>query len=126
MSHRALGPQFFHGTTEELKEGDTVLPAAKSGRKVVHMSMTDPEYAYATDKPETAWHYAELAWNHSDTGHPRVYAVSPLGEHEEDPQVDERGNWRSNFEGDRRSRHGWKIEGELPMPEHMGKPEDWR
>lgn len=127
MSHRALGPQFFHGTVSELKEGDSVLPASQSGRKVVHRSMTDPEYAYATETPEAAWHYAELTWNHAESGHPRVYRVVPLGEHEEDPQVDSRGQVRGGvFEGDRRSKHGWKVEEELPMPERMGRPEDWR
>lgn len=128
MSHRALGPQFFHGTVENLNPGDVVTPAGTRGGHTNYAGQSDPQYAYATEDPEAAWDYAEKAWHAAsgDSGHPRVYVVSPMGRHDKDPEYDKSGRHRGNWSFDRRSKHGWKVEDELPMPESMGKPEDWR
>jgi hypothetical protein len=120
--------QFFHGTISPLKVGDTVEPANKtSWRKPRFPNETHPDYAYATDE-STAWHYAELGWHNASgsPSHPKVFQVEPLGEHEPDPHYDEGGRLRDNFSADRRSKAGWRVTGEVPMPEHMGKPEEWR
>lgn len=119
------GPQFlFHGTVAPLKEGDVVHPAGSGRATFPHE--TDRRYAYATQKPGDAWDYAEKAWSAGDSGIPHVYRVEPLGRVSKDPLVDKAGRSRGNFMGDRRSKHGFRVVGEEPMPEHMGDPEDWR
>ena len=120
-----LNPQqFFHGT---IREGlSEIVPASTHGKGAVFPSVTSTAHAYATPDVSNAWHYAEMAWNAAGSGIPRVYQVEPLGEHEEDPAVDGKGNPRGNFSGDRRSTKGWRVTREVPMPENMGTPEDWR
>jgi hypothetical protein len=54
-----------------------------------------------------------------------VFRVKPTGPVEKDPQTDEQGNRRGNWEHDVRSKHPMQVVGEEPMPEHMGEPEDW-
>lgn len=117
--------EFYHGTTVE---GVThILPASKHRGHVTFPHDTDREHAYASTKEGDAWDYAEKAWHASGTGVPRVYKVHPMGPHEKDPQVDERGDWRGGVnESDVRSKHGFAVLHEVPMPEHMGDPEDWR
>ena len=125
--------QFFHGTVRpNLTE---ITPADKhpSWMTPTFTSDTDRGHAYATTSQEHAWDYASKAhdWalSRSHTGRagiPRVYQVEPLGEHEPDPQHDEHGRSRGNNSTDRRSRAGWRVVRELPMPEHIGTPEDWR
>lgn len=122
----AKGP-WYHGTTVA---GVThVLPAAQHGGDVTFPSDTDRNYAYATHNHDDAWNYAEKAWGADDHGRrPRVYEVKPIGgmKHvERDPQHDAQGQSRSNFSGDHRSKKGWKVVREVPMPERMGDPEDW-
>lgn len=118
--------EFFHGTTAHLKPGDVVAP----GKRPVFPNETDTRYSYATSDQDTAWHYAEIAWNARDTGVPRVYQVEPLGRHSKDPQVGVMPGGttysRDNFSTDRRSKHGWRVLSEVQMPSHMGDPEDWK
>lgn len=126
------GDQFFHGTAGDptiggLAKDPVISPAnQRSWGTVTFPSDTDPDYAYATTDESSAWAYAEKAWGTRAAGIPRVFQVDPLGEHEEDPAYDQRGASRSNYQGDRRSKAGWRVVREIPMPEHMGKPEDWR
>lgn len=91
-------------------------------------SDTDKNYAYATTNPDDAWDYADKAWNSTDSGRPRVYEVKPIGgmRHvEEDPRARSDGSPRFNNANDYRSRKGWQVVRELPMPEHRGDPEEW-
>lgn len=125
----SLGHEYYHGTTRHFEPGERILPAAQHGRGSVFPYESSPEHAYATMNPSDAWHYAELAWNEGDPqpgDHPKVYRVRPISEHEHDPMYDDRGRSRGNFEGDVRSRHGFEVLDEVPMPEHMGRPKDWR
>jgi hypothetical protein len=127
MSWRSLNSrQFFHGTTAELRPGDSVLPTSQTGAKPVFRNESDSRHAYATTNQADAWDYAELSWHASTTGVPHVYEVEPLGRHSKDPEVDKRGRRRGNHPEDRRSKVGWQVVGEVPMPEDMGEPEDWR
>jgi hypothetical protein len=114
---------YYHGTTTEGL--GNVQPAAKHGGSVAFPHDTDKNYAYATPNEDDAWHYAEKTWNATASGIPRVYKVQPSGPVEPDPQYGPHGS-RGNFESDVRSRHQFKVIGEIPMPEHMGEPEEWR
>lgn len=114
---------FYHGTTRE--NLTHVLPPHEHGAGVMFPHDTSRDHAYASNNASDAWDYAEKAWGATEKGVPRVYEVRPRGEHEQDPPFDQHGNSRSNFSGDRRSRHGWNVVRELPMPEHMGTPEEW-
>lgn len=107
--------EFFHGTTAHLFPGDVIEP----GRRSNFPSVTDSRYSYATTESSNAEHYAELAYHSSDHGSPRVYQVKPLGRHSKDPQVDKQGRSRGNFDTDRRSKEGWEVVGERPLPEHL-------
>lgn len=104
-----------------------IEPAARRPwAKPTFPSDTDPSFAYATPHEDDAWNYAEKAWHSTSHGRPRVFQVESLGDHEEDPAFDQHGRSRSNFTDDRRSQQGWRVLREMPMPEHMGTPEDWR
>lgn len=118
----------YHGTAREGLIGKTILPVDVTGMPATFPSDTDRGYAYATVEPSTAWHYAELAWNAASVGIPRVYEVAPVdgADVEDDPTHDARGNSRGNFPDDRRSRAGFLVIRELPMPDDMGDPDDWR
>lgn len=126
-----LGRQWFHGTA---RAGLTeITPAAQHGRGVTFASDTDHGHAYATTSEDHAWDYAskshDWAMNSARPGQhfvPRVYQVEPLGEHEPDPSHDEHGRSRGNNSTDVRSPHGFRVVRELPLPRHMGTPEDWR
>ena len=122
MSHRVLNPEqfYYHGTVAHLPE--EVTP----GRKPIFPSDTEHGYVYATPHKSSAWNYAEKAWHATDYGHPRVYKVSATGPMEVDPRRNVHEQLRSNYEGDVRSRHPLKVVSEEEMPEHMGRPEDWR
>lgn len=120
-------PKYYHGT---VLEGLThVHPANKHGGPVAFASDTDKNYAYATTSHDDAWNYAQKVWGGDDHGRrPRVYEVKPIGGHkhvEVDPQFDKHGRSRGNNSSDFRSKRGWKVVREVPMPEHMGDPEDW-
>ena len=118
----------YHGTTQTFRVGDHITPAVQHGGEVAFPHTTSREHAYATSDPSNAWHYAETAWNNADAGgtHPKVYRVRPLGPVEDDPTHTPSGESRGTFTGDVRSKHGFEVVGEEPMPEHMGEPEDWR
>lgn len=123
LSEEQFEGHLYHGTVEHVRGAVTPLASRKGGR-ATFPSDTDPEYAYATKKPEDAWNYAEKAWHASDRGHPRVFKVKPRGPVEKDPAFGEHGS-RSNYEGDVRSKHGFDVVSEEQMPEHMGTPEEW-
>jgi hypothetical protein len=115
---------FYHGTVEHLNPGDAILPATKAGVPLNH-KISSPEHAYATTDESGAWEYAEMAhaWhvNRSQPPFkiPRVYEVTPLGEHEEDTNA-------GTYSGDRKSRAGWQVVSETQMPGDMGEPDEWR
>lgn len=120
------GQDFFHGTViEGLTE---VMPATKHGRGVIFPHDTDRNFAYATPSESNAWNYAEKAWHAASdvAGPPRVYRVRAVGPTEEDPQYDQHGRHRSNYGDDIRSRWKFIVVEEVPMPEEMGDPDDWR
>jgi hypothetical protein len=118
---------YYHGTAKVPSWQPTeITPQTGRRGKPTFPHDTDPDYAYATKDPANAWNYAEKAWHSTTVGHPRVFRVKPRGPVEKDPQRDERGELRNNWEGDVRSRHGFDVVGEEPMPEDMGEPEDWR
>lgn len=110
---------YYHGTSEpDLK----FISPRMSGRAFPHMSA--PGFAYATKDPGAAWSYAEKAWSQFG-GTPRVYRVKPTGPVEKDPNFDELGRSRGNFDSDMRSRRPFKVVGSEVMPDNMGTPEDW-
>lgn len=125
--------QFFHGTAmvpQHMPSQIEPVTARPTWAKaaVNFPGTSSPEHAYATSDESNAWHYAEMAWN-AKAGKPvvpRVFRVEPTGEHEEDPAFDDSGNSRGNFSTDRRSQAPWRVVGEVPMPPHMGSPEDWQ
>ena len=44
---------------------------------------------------------------------------------EKDPQHDQYGNLRGNWEGDHRSPVGWEVVRELKTPRHIHESYDW-
>lgn len=73
------GP-FYHGTKADLREGDLLTAGFRSNyRPEVVMN-----HIYFTALPDGAGLAAELA---AGDGAPRVYAVEPTGEFENDPNV---------------------------------------
>ena len=73
------GP-FFHGTRADLRVGDLLTPGFRSNyRPEVVMN-----HIYFTALLDGAGLAAELA---AGEGDPRVYAVEPTGEYEDDPNV---------------------------------------
>ena len=78
-SARDEGP-FYHGTKADLREGDLLTPGFRSNyRPEVVMN-----HIYFTALLDGAGLAAELA---AGEGDPRVYAVEPTGEYEDDPNV---------------------------------------
>lgn len=112
--HLGAQQSYYHGTT--VSDLNRVLPSNDHGKDILYPHMADPGYAYATTDPREAWNYAKTRYHNSTTGVPRVYEVRPRGEVESDP----------HFPGDlsHRSRAGWDVAGELPMPDHMHR-DDW-
>lgn len=108
---------FFHGTTHGFEPGDVVSPR---GAARFFRADHDGAHAFATKSPDDAWDYAEKAWNHADSGHPRVFKVSPVDDYEVDPHEQ---NYEKRWV---RSQTGFRVDEEVPMPEHMGSPEEWR
>jgi hypothetical protein len=98
------GP-FFHGTKAELRVGDHLTAGYRSNyRPEIVMN-----HIYFTALREGAGLAAELA---AGDGIPRVYAVEPTGEFENDPNVTDKkfpGNPTRSY----RSRHPLKIVGEI-------------
>ena len=98
------GP-FFHGTKAELRVGDHLTAGYRSNyRPEIVMN-----HIYFTALREGAGLAAELA---AGDGIPRVYAVEPTREFENDPNVTDKkfpGNPTRSY----RSRHPLKIVGEI-------------
>ncbi len=123
--------EYFHGTHRKFQPGDVISPANEHGRGVTFASETSPDHAYASAKEDDAWGYASQAFDTHYSYHhrgrmlPRVYRVRPLGPTEKDPEWGPHG-LRGVNSGDVRSLHGFEVLHEMPMPEHMGEPEDWR
>lgn len=116
----------YHGTTHYHDDDDEDLTAhdplehihpannGGSGATFGH-HVADPNYAYATKNPHTAWTYAEhRAMNVG--GVPHVYRVTPHKPEdlEEDPHYQGEYN-RGNYSGDMRSKSGFKVLDEVPM-----------
>jgi hypothetical protein len=98
------GP-FFHGTKAELRVGDHLTAGYRSNyRPEIVMN-----HIYFTALRDGAGLAAELA---AGDGIPRVYAVEPTGEFENDPNVTDKkfpGNPTRSY----RSRHPLTIVGEI-------------
>ncbi|MDF2585957.1 MAG: ribosomal subunit interface protein, partial [Mycobacterium sp.] len=98
------GP-FFHGTKAELRVGDHLTAGYRSNyRPEIVMN-----HIYFTALRDGAGLAAELA---AGDGIPRVYAVEPTGEFENDPNVTDKkfpGNPTRSY----RSRHPLRIVGEI-------------
>ena len=83
MSHALDDGPFFHGTKANLRHGDLLSPGFRSNyRPEIVMN-----HIYFTALPNGAGLAAELA---PGDGAPRVYAVEPTGEFENDPNVTDR------------------------------------
>ena len=83
MSHALDDGPFFHGTKADLRSGDLLSPGFRSNyRPEIVMN-----HIYFTALPNGAGLAAELA---PGDGAPRVYAVEPTGEFENDPNVTDR------------------------------------
>lgn len=98
------GP-FFHGTKAELRVGDHLTAGYRSN----YRSEIVMNHIYFTALRDGAGLAAELA---AGDGIPRVYAVEPTGEFENDPNVTDKkfpGNPTRSY----RSRHPLKIVGEI-------------
>ncbi|WP_375386810.1 NAD(+)--rifampin ADP-ribosyltransferase [uncultured Amnibacterium sp.] len=113
------GP-FLHGTRADLRVGDLLAPGHRSNYRpdlVMH-------HIYFTALRNGAGLAAELA---RGDGEPRVYAVEPTGEFEDDPNVTDKklpGNPTRSY----RSSHPLRITGEVLdwprlTPEAL---QDWR
>ncbi|WP_164711088.1 NAD(+)--rifampin ADP-ribosyltransferase [Euzebya pacifica] len=111
--------RFFHGTTVVLDEGEEILPAEETGAKRAHWNMGHGTMAYATGTEDDGWRWAELAWNNTDGGRPRVYEVEPVGA------------WLGDDEDDAgslavMSPHGWRVVRAVGFPpEWGGEDADW-
>jgi hypothetical protein len=110
----ARGP-YYHGTTaEDLEE---VTPTSGGGRMFPHDH--EGTHAYATSDPRSAWEYAERAY-YVTGERPRVYRVEPkAGDVEKDPTHDPGGNSRRVNVGDVRSRAGFDVVHEMPVPAEL-------
>ena len=98
------GP-FFHGTKADLRVGDLLTAGFRSNyRPDVVMN-----HVYFTALPDGAGLAAELA---AGDGEPRVYAVEPTGEFEDDPNVTDR-KFAGNPTRSYRSRHPLRIVAEV-------------
>ena len=99
------GP-FYHGTKADLRVGDFLTAGFRSNyRPEVVMN-----HIYFTALPDGAGLAAELA---AGDGAPRVYAVEPTGEFEDDPNVTDKkfpGNPTRSY----RSGAPLKVVGEVP------------
>jgi hypothetical protein len=70
-----LGPQFFHGTTADLRAGDTIEPGHGA-----NWEQSSSEHVYFTDSRKAAKGWAKGG---------RVYEVEPTGEYEPDANFPE-------------------------------------
>lgn len=121
--------QFFHGTTRKFRRGDIIQPTEVTGVPQTFPLIGDPSFSYATTNRDSAWKYAQDAWMRADpnkdNGVPRVYGVEPLGDVEDDPMFDAKGQSRGISEGDKRSKQGFRVLKRYSMPSHMGREEEY-
>ena len=111
--------RFFHGTTAVLEPGEEILPAEETGAKRAHWNMGHGSMAYATGSPDDGWRWAELAWNNTDHGRPRVYEVQPVGDWMGDDEDDAGSNAVM-------SPAGWRVLRAVEFPpEWDGEDADW-
>lgn len=111
----ARGP-YYHGTNDS-GDPDQITPQG-SGRRNFPQDH-DGTHAFATADPGSAWDYAERAAE-AHGGRPRVFEVTPHADDvEKDPTHDEGGNSRRVNPGDVRSRTGFGVHREMPVPEHI-------
>ena len=83
MSRAQDNGPFFHGTKADLRLGDLLTAGFRSNyRPEIVMN-----HVYFTALPDGAGLAAELA---AGDGEPRVYAVEPTGDFEDDPNVTDR------------------------------------
>lgn len=127
------GPILYHGTTHEHRGDDPdgdytplthISPGTEAGKAPTHGGgVSDPSYAYATKDPHVAWHYADHRAKYGPGGIPHVYRVTPHKPEdvEEDPSHTGDGFTRGNFSGDMRSKSGFKVLDEVPMPRRVQK-----
>jgi rifampin ADP-ribosylating transferase len=105
MAHALDDGPFFHGTKADLRIGDLLTPGFRSNyRPEVVMN-----HIYFTALPDGAGLAAELAPGDAP---PRVYAVEPTGEFENDPNVTDKkfpGNPTRSY----RSSSAIRITGEV-------------
>lgn len=113
---------FFHGTHAELKAGDIVQPAAKSG---VHNWVKDDPKAYATDDVGAAVYFANEAANNASEREQRringrVYRVSPVNsEDTATRRMRDVKNYSMSGEAPTEisSPSGFRVTGEVPQHE---------
>lgn len=93
MSHEALNDEqfgpYFHGTRHRLRKGQLLTP----GGGPSSFSRSSGEHVHFTDDPGTAGQWADVA---EGPGGTRVYHVQPKGPHEEDPEAEFEGNYRTS------------------------------
>lgn len=109
---------FYHGTTTDQPLSEiTPLSERHPHRKMLDSgehkgnTFSDPGFAYATTDRDDAWHWAQEAWHKNPVGMPRVFKVRRRGPVEADPNFSGHSN-----AGQVRSRHGFDVVGEEPMP----------
>ena len=98
------GP-FFHGTKADLRIGDFLT----AGNRSNYRAEVVMDHIYFTALPDGAGLAAELA---AGEGAPRVYAVEPTGDFENDPNVTDKkfpGNPTRSY----RSREPLRVVGEV-------------
>ena len=111
--------RFFHGTTAVLEEGEEILPAEETGVGRAHRLIGHGTMAYATGTENDGWRWAELAWNNTDGGRPRVYEVEPVGAWLGDDE-DDAGSFAVM------SPDGWRVLRAVGFPpEWDGGDADW-
>jgi hypothetical protein len=109
--------QFYHGTSlgfpDDEEPPERVVPQRENR---FYPGMHTGEHAYATTSPDSAWAYAERAWNWRHSDQPRVLRVRPTGPFEKDPEESGHGV---------RSVHPWEVTGEEEIPEDFRMHDDF-
>jgi hypothetical protein len=105
VSHVLDEGPFFHGTKADLRVGDLLTAGYRSN----YRSEVVMNHIYFTALPEGAGLAAELATGERP---PRVYAVEPTGDFEDDPNVTDK-KYPGNPTRSYRSRDPLRIVGEV-------------
>lgn len=119
MTDSASRTYFHASVTEGLTE---VTPAASRGSATA-IPLSDPEVASAFITEDTAWFHVQAVYgwavHQADRGPwpvPRVYEVASMAQ-----DIECTGTMDGYT-----SRTGFHVLREVPMPEYMGTPDDWR